>query len=327
MATKTVIEAIREAMAEEMRRDERVIIIGEDVGVAGGVFRTTEGLHKEFGEQRVIDAPLAESAIIGVAIGAALNGMRPIAEIQFADFIYPAMDQIISEAAKLRYRSNNAFSCPMVIRAPFGGGVHGALYHSQSVEAFFAHVPGLKVVAPSTPYDAKGLLKTAIRDQDPIVFFEHKKTYRLIKGEVPEEDYTLPIGKAAVRREGNDLTVLTYGLTAHFSLQAAEELSKEGVSVEVVDLRTLLPLDKETILESVRKTSRALIVHEDTLTGGIGGEIAAIIAEQAFDHLDAPIRRLAGPDIPAVPYAAPLEEFFMPSVAKIVQAMRELAAY
>ncbi len=327
MATKNLIEAIREAMAEEMRRDERIILIGEDVGLAGGVFRTTEGLFKEFGELRVIDAPLAESAIVGVAIGAAMNGMRPIAEIQFADFIYPAMDQIISEAAKLRYRSNNAFNCPIVIRAPFGGGVHGALYHSQCVEALFAHIPGLKIVAPSTPYDAKGLLKSAIRDEDPVLFFEHKKAYRLVKGEIPDEDYTVPIGKAAVRREGKHLSVFSYGLSAVHCLKAAEDLAGEGIDVEVVDLRTLLPLDKATILKSVEKTSKALIVHEDTLTGGIGAEVAAIVAEEAFDHLDAPIRRLAGPDIPAVPYNAPGEEFFLLNPEKIAKAMRELAAY
>jgi 2-oxoisovalerate dehydrogenase E1 component beta subunit len=314
-------------MSEEMRRDERVILLGEDVGVAGGVFRATEGLFKEFGEGRVIDAPLAESAIVGVAIGAAINGFRPIAEIQFADFIFPAMNQIVSEAARIRYRSNGAFSCPIVIRAPFGGGVHGALYHSQSVEAFFAHVPGLKVVIPSTPYDAKGLLKAAIRDEDPVLFFEHKKAYRLVEGEVPEDDYIVPIGKAVVRREGEHLTVITYGLMALYSLQAADELLKEGINAEVIDLRTLLPLDKETILSSVRKTSRALIVHEDTLTGGIGGEIAAVIAEEAFDSLDAPIRRLAGPDIPAMPYSKPLEDFFMLNPDKIAQAMRALAAY
>jgi 2-oxoisovalerate dehydrogenase E1 component beta subunit len=327
MATMNLIEAVRETIRDEMRRDDRVIVLGEDVGVAGGVFRATEGLHKEFGEERVIDTPLAESAIVGVAIGAALNGLRPIAEIQFADFIYPAMDQIVSEAAKLRYRSNNAFHCPIVIRAPFGGGVHGALYHSQSVEAMFAHVPGLKVIAPSTPYDAKGLLTAAMRDEDPVLFFEHKKTYRLIKGEVPAEDYTVPIGKAAVRREGEHLTVITYGLMTHYCLEAAEGLSQEGISAEVVDLRSLLPLDKETILSSVRKTSRALVVHEDTLTGGIGGEVAAIIADEAFEYLDAPVRRLAGPDIPAVPYSAPLEDFFMLNPARIAKAMRDLAAY
>jgi 2-oxoisovalerate dehydrogenase E1 component beta subunit len=263
---------------------------------------------------------------VGVAIGAALNGMRPVAEIQFADFIHPAMDQIVSEAARMRYRSNGAFSCPMVIRAPSGGGIHGALYHSQNVEALFAHVPGLKVVAPSTPYDAAGLLKAAIRDDDPVLFFEHKKTYRLIKGEVPEQDYVVPIGKANVVREGKDLSIITYGLAVHQCLEAAEALAQE-VSVEVVDLRTLAPLDKEAILESVRKTGKALIVHEDNLTGGIGGEVAAIIAEEAFDYLDGPVLRLAMPDVPAVPYSPPLEEYCLLNPDKIAAAIRKLAEY
>ena len=325
MATKTVIEALRDALHEEMQRDQRVLVMGEDVE-EGGVFRATEGLLAEFGPGRIIDTPLAESLIVGVAIGAALNGMRPVAEIQFADFIYPAMDQIVSEAARMRYRSNGAFSCPMVIRAPSGGGIHGALYHSQNVEALFAHVPGLKVVAPSTPYDAAGLLKAAIRDDDPVLFFEHKKTYRLIKGEVPEQDYVLPIGKANVVRQGKDLSILTYGLAVHQCLEAAEALAQE-VSVEVVDLRTLAPLDKEAILESVRKTGKALIVHEDNLTGGIGGEVAAIIAEEAFDYLDGPVMRLAMPDVPAVPYSPPLEEYCLLNPEKIAAAIRKLAAY
>jgi 2-oxoisovalerate dehydrogenase E1 component beta subunit len=325
MATKTVIEALRDALHEEMQRDERVLVMGEDVE-EGGVFRATEGFLAEFGPSRIIDTPLAESLIVGVAIGAALNGMRPVAEIQFADFIYPAMDQIVSEAARMRYRSNGAFSCPMVIRAPSGGGIHGALYHSQNVEALFAHVPGLKVVAPSTPYDAAGLLKAAIRDDDPVLFFEHKKTYRLIKGEVPEQDYVLPIGKANVVHEGKDLSILTYGLAVHQCLEAAEALAQE-VSVEVVDLRTLAPLDKEAILESVRKTGKALIVHEDNLTGGIGGEVAAIIAEEAFDYLDGPVVRLAMPDVPAVPYSPPLEEYCLLNPDKIAAAIRKLAEY
>ncbi len=325
MATKTVIEALRDALHEEMQRDERVLVMGEDVE-EGGVFRATEGFLAEFGPGRIIDTPLAESLIVGVAIGAALNGMRPVAEIQFADFIHPAMDQIVSEAARMRYRSNGAFSCPMVIRAPSGGGIHGALYHSQSVEALFAHVPGLKVVAPSTPYDAAGLLKAAIRDDDPVLFFEHKKTYRLIKGEVPEQDYVLPIGKANVVRQGKDLSILTYGLAVHQCLEAAEALAQE-VSVEVVDLRTLAPLDKEAILESVRKTGKALIVHEDNLTGGIGGEVAAIIAEEAFDYLDGPVLRLAMPDVPAVPYSPPLEEYCLLNPDKIAAAIRKLAEY
>jgi len=322
MATKTVIEALRDALHEEMQRDQRVLVMGEDVE-EGGVFRATEGLLAEFGPGRIIDTPLAESLIVGVAIGAALNGMRPVAEIQFADFIYPAMDQIVSEAARMRYRSNGAFSCPMVIRAPSGGGIHGALYHSQNVEALFAHVPGLKVVAPSTPYDAAGLLKAAIRDDDPVLFFEHKKTYRLIKGEVPEQDYVLPIGKANVVRQGKDLSIFTYGLAVHQCLEAAEAVAQE-VSVEVVDLRTLAPLDKEAILESVRKTGKALIVHEDNLTGGIGGEVAAIIAEEAFDYLDGPVMRLAMPD---VPYSPPLEEYCLLNPDKIAAAIRKLAGY
>ena len=325
MATKTVIEALRDALHEEMQRDQRVLVMGEDVE-EGGVFRATEGFLAEFGPGRIIDTPLSESLIVGAAIGAALNGMRPVAEIQFADFIHPAMDQIVSEAARMRYRSNGAFSCPMVIRAPSGGGIHGALYHSQNVEALFAHVPGLKVVAPSTPYDAAGLLKAAIRDDDPVLFFEHKKTYRLIKGEVPEQDYVLPIGKANVVRQGKDLSILTYGLAVHQCLEAAEALAQE-VSVEVVDLRTLAPLDKEAILESVRKTGKALIVHEDNLTGGIGGEVAAIIAEEAFDYLDGPVMRLAMPDVPAVPYSPPLEEYCLLNPEKIAAAIRKLAAY
>ncbi len=325
MATKTVIEALRDALRDEMRRDERVLVMGEDVE-EGGVFRATEGFLAEFGPDRIIDSPLAESAIAGVAIGAAINGMRPVAEIQFADFIYPAVDQIISEAAKLRYRSNGAFTCPLVIRAPSGGGIHGALYHSQNVEAIFAHVPGLKVVAPFTPYDFAGLLKAAIRDEDPVLFFEHKKAYRLIKGEVPEEDYVVPIGKAAVVREGNDVSVFSYGFPVHHCLDAAEALAQE-VSVEVVDLRTLAPLDKESILESVRKTGKALIVHEDNLTGGIGGEVAAIIAAEAFDYLDGPVLRLAMPDVPAVPFSPPLEEYCLLSPEKVAAAIRQLAAY
>jgi 2-oxoisovalerate dehydrogenase E1 component beta subunit len=325
MATKTVIEALRDALHDEMQRDERVLVMGEDVE-EGGVFRVTEGFLSEFGPGGIIDTPLAESLIVGAAIGAALNGMRPVAEIQFADFIHPAMDQIVSEAARIRYRSNGAFTCPMVIRAPSGGGIHGALYHSQNVEAFFAHVPGLKVVAPSTPYDCAGLLKAAIRDDDPVLFFEHKKTYRLIKGEVPEEDYVLPIGKAAVVRQGKDVSIFTYGLAVHQCLEAAESMAQE-VSVEVVDLRTLAPLDKETILESVQRTGKALIVHEDNLTGGIGGEVAAIIAEEGFDYLDGPVLRLAMPDVPAVPYSPPLEEHCLLNPEKIVAAIRKLAGY
>ncbi len=327
MAVISFIDAVTMAMREEMRRDPNVFVLGEDVGVRGGVFRATVGLIEEFGEERVIDTPLAESAIAGVAIGAAAYGMRPIAEIQFADFIMPAVNQIVSEAAKMRYRSNGDWNCPVTIRAPFGGGVHGALYHSQSVEAMFNSVPGLKIVAPSTPYDAKGLLKAAIRDNDPVLFFEHKRCYRLIKGEVPETDYVLPIGKADVKREGTDITVISYGLTLHFALQAAEKLAQEGISAHVLDLRTLYPLDKEAIIEAASKTGKVLIVHEDNKEGGIGGEVAAIIAEHCLFDLDAPIKRLCGPDVPAMPYSPPMEKFFMLNPDKVLEAMRELAQF
>lgn len=327
MAEITLIDAIRQAMDEELARDENVFIVGEDVGKRGGVFRATVGLFDKYGEERVIDSPLAELSIVGVGIGAALYGMRPICEIQFADFIYPAFNQIVSEAAKMCYRSNGEWTVPMVIRAPYGGGIGGGLYHSQSVEAFFAHVPGLKVVVPSNPYDAKGLLKAAVRDPNPVIYLEPKKGYRLIRGEVPEGDYTVPIGPAKVTRQGSDLTVYAYGMMHYYTLQAAEKLAGEGVEVEVVDLRTLYPVDKQTVLESVRKTGKALIVHEDNLTGGYGGEIAAIIAEEAFTDLDAPVRRLCGPDVPAVPFSHPLQDWFMPNPDKIAQAMRELAAY
>ncbi|SEN21524.1 alpha-ketoacid dehydrogenase subunit beta [Lihuaxuella thermophila] len=327
MPVISYIDAVTQALMEEMKRDPRVFVLGEDVGVRGGVFRATVGLIEEFGEDRVLDTPLTESAIAGVAIGAAAYGMRPVAEMQFADFIMPAVNQIVSEAAKIRYRSNGTWSCPLVIRAPYGGGVHGALYHSQSVEKIFTGVPGLKIVMPSTPYDVKGLLKSAIRDEDPVLFFEHKRCYRLIKGEVPVEDYTVPIGKAEVKREGTDVTVISYGLTLHFALQAAEQLAKEGISVHVLDLRTLIPLDKEAVLEAVAKTGKVLIVHEDNLTGGFGGEVAAVIAEEAFFELDAPIKRLCGPDVPAMPYSPPLEKEFMLNPEKIAKAIRELAEF
>ena len=327
MPVISYIDAVTQALREEMRRDRRVFVLGEDVGVRGGVFRATNGLIEEFGEDRVLDTPLTESAIVGVSIGAAAYGLRPVAEIQFADFIMPAMNQIVSEAARLRYRSNNDWHCPLVIRAPYGGGVHGALYHSQSVESLFMSVPGLKIVTPSTPYDVKGLLKSAIRDEDPVLFFEHKRCYRLIKGEVPEEDYTIPIGKADVKREGTDVTVISYGLTLHFALKAAEELEKEGISVHVLDLRTLRPLDKEAILEAAAKTGKVLIVHEDNKTGGVGGEVSAIITEEAFFELDAPVRRLCGPDVPAMPYSPPLEKEYMLSPEKVAAALRELAEF
>lgn len=328
MAEITLVEAVRQAMDEELARDEKVFVIGEDVGVRGGVFRATQGLYEKYGGKRVIDSPLAELTIVGVGIGAALYGKRPICEIQFADFIFPAFNQIVSEAAKMFYRSDGQWSVPMVIRAPYGGGIGGGLYHSQSVESFFAQVPGLKVVIPSIPYDAKGLLKSAVRDPNPVLFFEPKKGYRLIKGEVPDdEDYTVPIGPAKVTRDGTDLSVFAYGMMHHYALQAAETVAEDGIDVEVVDLRTLYPVDRETILASVRKTSKALIVHEDNLTGGYGAEIAATIAEWGFMDLDAPVRRLAGPDVPAVPFSSPMQDWFMVNPEKIAKAIRELAAF
>jgi 2-oxoisovalerate dehydrogenase E1 component beta subunit len=322
-----MIEAVRAAIGEEMERDDRVLVMGEDVGRKGGVFGATDGLYARFGEARVLDTPLAESGIVGVAIGAALNGLIPIAEIQFADFIHPAFDQIVSEAARTRYRSNGDWSVPIVIRAPFGGGVHGGLYHSQSIEAFYAHVPGLKVVVPSMPADAHGLLKSSIRDPNPVLFLEHKRVYRLVAEEIPDADHLVPIGPATVRREGTKLSCFAWGLMTHYCLEAAELLAQESVSVEVVDLKTLAPLDREAILESVRKTGKAMVVHEDNLTGGFGGEVAAIIAEHAFVDLDGPVVRVAAPDVPAMPFNTPQEEFFMPSPTKIAEAMRKLAAY
>ena len=328
MAEITLIEGIRQAMEEELARDESVFIVGEDVGARGGVFRATQGLFEKFGGERVIDSPLAELSIVGVGIGAALYGMRPICEIQFADFIHPAFNQIVNEAAKMCYRSNGEWTVPLVIRAPYGGGIGGGLYHSQSVESFFAHVPGLKVVVPSNPFDAKGLLKTAIRDPNPVIYFEPKKGYRLIRGEVPDDEEVLvPLSRARISRTGEDLSVFAYGMMHHYCLQAADILADEGIDVEVVDLRTLLPLDKETVLSSVRKTGKALIVYEDNLTGGYGAEIAAIIAEEAFTDLDAPVRRLAGPDVPAMPYSHPLQNWFMLNAEKISASMRDLATY
>ena len=327
MAEITLIEGIRQAMDEELGRDDQVFIVGEDVGARGGVFRATVGLLEKYGQQRVIDSPLAELSIVGVGIGAALYGMRPICEIQFADFIYPAMNQIINEAAKMCYRSNGDWIVPMVIRAPYGGGIGGALYHSQSVEACFTHVPGLKVVIPSNPYDAKGLLKSAVRDDNPVLYFEPKKGYRLIKGEVPDGEFTVPIGPAAVSRTGEDVSVFAYGMMLYYALQAAEKVAAEGISAEVVDLRTLYPLDRATILESVRKTGKALVVSEDNLTGGYASEIAASIAEGAFNDLDAPVRRLCGPDVPAVPFSHPLQDWFMVNPEKIADAIRALAKY
>ncbi|WP_078597050.1 alpha-ketoacid dehydrogenase subunit beta [Evansella clarkii] len=327
MPVRSYIEAVTLAMKEEMERDENVFVLGEDVGKRGGVFRATNGLYEQFGEERVIDTPLAESAIAGVGIGAAMYGMRPVAEMQFADFIMPAVNQIVSEAAKIRYRSNNDWTCPITIRAPYGGGVHGALYHSQSVEALFANVPGLKIVMPSTPYDVKGLLKASIRSEDPVLFFEHKRAYRLIKGEVPDEDYTLPIGKADVKREGEDITVITYGLCVHFAMQAAENLAKEGYEAHILDLRTVYPLDKEAIIEAAKKTGKVLLVTEDNKEGSIMSEVAAIIAENCLFDLDSPIQRLAGPDVPSMPYAPTMEKYFMVNPDKVEAAMKELAEF
>ena len=327
MPEMTLIDAIRQGMDEELAHDPDVFIVGEDVGVRGGVFRATMGLFDKYGPQRVMDSPLAEASIIGVGIGAALYGLRPICEIQFADFIHPAFNQIINEAAKMCYRSNGEWTVPMVIRAPYGGGIGGGLYHSQSLEAFFTHTPGLKVVVPSNPRDAKGLFKSAVRDPNPVLFFEPKKGYRLIKGEVPDDEILVPLGKAAISREGSDVSVFAYGMMHYYTLQAAEKLSNEGISVEVIDLRTLYPVDRESILTSVRKTGKALVVYEDNLTGGYGAEIAAIIAEQAFTDLDAPVRRLAGPDVPAVPFSHPMQDWFMLNPEKIAAAIRDLANY
>lgn len=328
MAEITLIEGLRQAMDEELERDDSVFIVGEDVGPRGGVFRATMGLFEKYGADRVIDSPLAELSIAGVGIGAALYGMRPICEIQFADFIHPAFNQIVNEAAKMCYRSNGEWTVPMVIRAPYGGGIGGGLYHSQSVEAFFGHVPGLKVVIPSSPYDAKGLLKSAVRDPNPVLVFEPKKGYRLIKGEVPDDEEVLvPLGTAKVTRPGADLTVIAYGMMHQYCLEAAEQVAQEGIDAEVVDLRSILPIDKTTLLDSVKKTSKALVVYEDNLTGGFGAEIAAILADEAFAYLDAPVKRLAGPDVPAMPYSHPLQDWFMLDPEKIARAIRDLAAY
>lgn len=320
------LEAIREAMVEEMRRDPKVFVLGEDVGAYGGAFGVTQGMHEEFGDMRVVDTPISESAIVGISIGAALRGYRPIAEMQFADFISCAFDQIVNQAATLRYRYGGRAAVPIVVRAPSGGNVGGGLYHSQNPEAWFVHRPGLKVVAPSTPYDAKGLLKAAIRDDNPVVYFEHKYLYRRAKGPVPEGDEIVPIGVAATRREGDDITLLTYGAMVTPSLEAAERLAKEGVEVEVIDLRTLLPFDKAAIFASVDKTSRALIVHEDVKTLGIGAEISATLMEEKFERLDAPVMRVTYPDT-YPPFSQILEAANLPNTDKISAALRTLAAY
>jgi 2-oxoisovalerate dehydrogenase E1 component beta subunit len=312
-----------------MRRDDRVIIMGEDVGVKGGVFGATADLLQEFGPERVIDTPLAEASIVGVAIGCAMAGLRPVAEIQFQDFILPAVDQLINEAAKIRYRSNDDWSCPMVVRAPCGGGVHvhGALYHSQMLEALFAHVPGLKVVLPSTPYDAKGLLISALRDPDPVCFFEHKGLYRSLRQEVPDEEYLVPIGKAKIVRPGRDISCFTWGATVHEVVTAAERLAADAVEVEVVDLRTVRPLDREMIVESARRTGKVLVAQEANLAVGVGAEVAAVVAEECFEALDGPIMRIGGPEIPAIPFAESLAEVYCLNPDKIELKLRELAAY
>jgi 2-oxoisovalerate dehydrogenase E1 component beta subunit len=324
MAVTTYLEAIRQALQEEMDRDPAVVLLGEDVGVYGGAFKATAGLLERFGWERVMDTPISETAIVGAAIGMGYAGLRPVAEMQFMDFIACCFNQITNFAAKSHYRWGAPV--PIVVRGPVGGGVHGGPFHSANPEMYFVHTPGLKVVCPGTAYDAKGLLKSAIRDNNPVLFFEHKFLYRRIKEDLPEGDYTVPIGRAAVRREGRDLTILSYAAMLHTSLEAAAELGKEGIEAEVIDLRTLLPLDRETILASVKKTNKLLVVHEDTRTGGIAGEIAALVTESAFEDLDGPIRRVTSLDTP-VPYSPPLEEHFLPNVAKVVAAARELAGY
>jgi 2-oxoisovalerate dehydrogenase E1 component beta subunit len=320
------LEAIREALLEEMRRDPKVFVLGEDVGPYGGAFGVTQGLYDEFGEMRVVDTPISESAIIGVSIGAALRGYRPVAEMQFADFISCGFDQIVNQAATLRYRYGGRASVPIVVRAPSGGNVGGGLYHSQNPEAWFVHRPGLKVVAPSTAYDAKGLLKAAIRDDNPVIYFEHKYLYRRAKGAVPDGDEIVSIGVAATRREGKDGTLITYGAMVPPSLEAADLLSKEGFETEVIDLRTLMPYDKEAIFRSLEKTSRVLIVHEDVKTLGIGAELAAVIAEERFDYLDAPVMRVTYPDTHP-PFSHVLEHGNLPNTDTIADALRHLAAY
>jgi 2-oxoisovalerate dehydrogenase E1 component beta subunit len=324
MPTLTYLDAIRQGIWEEMERDPTVFLLGEDIGAYGGAFKVTAGMLEKFGEERVIDTPISESAIVGAAVGAALMGMRPVAEMQFMDFISCGFDQIVNMAAKIHYRWGA--KVPLVIRGPAGAGTHGGPFHSQSNEMWFVHTPGLKVVAPATAYDAKGLIKAAIRDDNPVIFFEHKFLYRRIKEEVPSEDYVVPIGKAMVRREGTDISVITYGAMVWTALEAAQELEKEGISLEVVDLRSLLPYDEEAVLASVRKCNKVILLHEDTRTGGMAGELAALIAEKAFEDLDGPIVRITGPDTP-VPFSPPLEEYFLPNAKKVTEAARKLLAY
>lgn len=324
MAAITYLEAIRQGIWEEMERDPNVFCLGEDIGIYGGAFKITQGMLDHFGDQRIVDTPISESAIVGAAIGASFMGLRPVAEIQFADFISCGFDQIVNFAAKCRYRWGAP--APLVVRAPSGGGIHGGPYHSQNPEAWFVHTPGLKVVQPATATDAKGLMKSAIRDNDPVIFFEHKALYRRVKEEVPADDYTIPIGKARVDREGKHLSVITYGAMVHVARDAAAELSREGIEMEILDLRTLLPLDVEAIVATAKKTSKVIVLHEATLTGGIGGEIASIVTEHAFEYLDGPVVRIGAPDTP-VPYSPPLEEAFLPNKERLVAKARWLGAY
>lgn len=320
----TYLEAIREGLWEEMERDPNVFLIGEDIGVYGGAFKITAGFLEKFGEKRVVDTPISESAIVGASIGAGLMGLRPVAEMQFADFISCGFDQIVNFAAKCRYRWNAPV--PIVVRAPSGGGIHGGPFHSQNPEMWFVHTPGLKVVAPATAYDAKGLLKSAIRDNDPVLFFEHKALYRRIKDDLPKEDYTVPIGKAKITRTGRDLSIITYGAMVWVALEAAETLAAEGIDVEVLDLRTLAPLDREAVCETARHTSKVLLLHEDTQTGGLAGELAATLTERVWEHLDGPIVRVTAPDTP-VPFSPPLEEAFLPNAQKVIEKARWLYRY
>jgi len=324
MPETTYVEAIREGIWEEMVRDDSVFVMGEDIAEYGGAFKITKGMLEEFGERRVIDTPLSESAIVGAGTGAAIHGLRPVLEMQFSDFMACGFDQITNFAAKCRYRWGQAI--PMVIRAPAGGNIHGGPFHSQNVEMPYVHTPGLKVVQPATAYDAKGLIKASIRDNDPVIFLEHKYLYRSVKEELPTEDYTVPLGSAKIQREGSDLSILTYGWMVHVALAAAERLAGEGIEIEVLDLRTLLPLDRDAILETAKKTSKVILLHEDTLTGGLGGELAGIIGEHAFDYLDGPLVRIAAPDTP-VPFAETLEKAFLPSEEDVVTKARWLHRY
>jgi 2-oxoisovalerate dehydrogenase E1 component beta subunit len=324
MAAITFLEAIRQAMLEEMRRDERVLVMGEDVANYGGAFKVTQGLFEEFGPTRVVNTPIAESAIVGAAIGMSMNGMLPVVEMQFIDFITCAFDQITSYAAKSRYRWG--VGVPIVIRGPSSGNVHGGPFHSANPEMYFVHTPGLKVVEPATVYDAKGLLKAAIRDPDPVLYLEPKYLYRRIKDEIPADDYVVPIGKGVIRKPGRDITVATYGTMLYVALESAHQLEREGISLEIIDLRSLLPFDEDMVMTSVKKTGRLILLHEDTLTGGLGGEIAARVVDQAFLYLEAPIKRITAPDTP-VPFAPPLEEFFLPKSSDVNRVARELMAF